>query len=76
MKLYEEVELIRDRAEYADAGVKKGDKGVILMDEERNGYILVGFYGDDYDGDVWSELNDVGVRIEDLRVIRNAPENI
>ena len=75
MKLYEEVELMRDRAEYADACVKKGDKGVILMDEERNGYILVGFYGDDYDGDVWTDLNDVGVRIEDLRV-SNAPENI
>lgn len=75
MKLYEEVELMRDRTEYADAGVKKGDKGVILMDEERNGYILVGFYGDDYDGDVWTDLNDVGVRIEDLRA-SNAPENI
>ncbi len=30
MKEYDRVELINDRQEYLDAGVKKGDKGTIL----------------------------------------------
>ena len=42
MKEYDRVELIKDRAEYKKAGVKSGDKGVILGGD-RNGYVLVYF---------------------------------
>lgn len=40
MKEYDRVELIKDRQEYLDVGVKKGDKGTILG-ENRLGYWLV-----------------------------------
>ena len=71
MKEYDRVELINDRQEYLDAGVKKGDKGTILG-ENRLGYWLVYFDGEifqDEDG-VWSTTEiDVGVKEEDLKII-------
>ena len=41
MKELDRVELIKDRAEYADRGIKAGAKGTIMLGEERNGYVLV-----------------------------------
>ncbi len=70
MKEYDRVELIRDRAEYKERGVKKGDQGRILGGE-RNGYFLVYFYGEKYvvDGIELLSETDVGVRAEDLEVV-------
>ena len=71
MKEYDRVELINDRKEYLDAGVKKGDTGTILG-EKRFGYWLVYFDGEcfqDTDG-VWKTTEiDVGVQEQDLEVI-------
>ncbi len=64
MKEYDRVELIKDRAEYKKAGVKSGDKGVILGGE-RNGYVLVYFDGkivQDENGVYCTTEIDVGVR--------------
>ena len=47
MKELNRVELIKERAEYREAGVKVGDKGMI-MDEERKGYVLAYFDGELY----------------------------
>ncbi len=61
------VELIKDRAEYTERGVHKGDRGVISLGE-RNGYVLVLFSGkiaDDPCADI-----DIGMRVEDLKVIK------
>ena len=74
MKELNRVELIKERAEYREAGVKVGDKGTI-MGEERNGYVLVYFDGEIYqdkDGIYCTTEKDVGVRVEDLKVI---PDN-
>ena len=71
MKEYDRVELIKGRREYLNAGIKKGDKGVILG-ENRNGYWLVVFDGEIYqDSDgVWKTTEiDVGVLDEDLKTI-------
>ena len=72
MREYDRVELIKDKKEYNNAGVKKGDKGVILG-EKRQGYWLVYFDGEifqDTDG-VWKTTEiDVGVLEEDLKVIK------
>ena len=77
MKEYDRVELIKDKQEYLDAGVKKGDKGTILG-ENRLGYWLVYFDGEifqDEDG-IWSTTEiDVGVKEEDLKVIWECPED-
>jgi len=71
MKVYDRVELINDRAEYAKRGVHKGDVGTVMMGE-RNGYVLVYFDGEEYINKygyrLMSEI-DVGVRIDDLSVI-------
>ena len=71
MKEYDRVELIKDRQEYLDAGVKKGDRGIILG-ENRLGYWLVYFEGENFqdtDG-VWKTTEiDVGVKEEDVKVI-------
>ncbi len=67
MKELDYVELIKDRAEYAKEGVYKGDRGIISLGE-RNGYVLVLFSGkiqDDPAADI-----DIGIRIDDLKVIR------
>ena len=72
MKDFDRVMLIKDRAEYAKEGVHKGDVGTVMMAEERHGYILVFFDGDEYinkDGQRVVKEIDVGVRIEDLEVI-------
>lgn len=71
MKEYDRAELIKERREYLNAGIKKGDKGVILG-ENRNGYWLVVFDGEIYqDSDgVWKTTEiDVGVLDEDLKTI-------
>ena len=71
MKEYDRVELIKDRAEYKKAGVKSGDKGVILGGE-RNGYVLVYFDGkivQDENGVYFTTEIDVGVRAEDLKLL-------
>lgn len=71
MKEYDRVELIKDRAEYIERGVHKGDRGVILGDN-RSGYFLVYFDGEikqDEDGVYYSTEIDVGVRAEDLKVL-------
>lgn len=47
MKELDKVRFIKDRAEYAKRGVKRGDVGTIL-DKERNGYVLVVIDGDIY----------------------------
>ena len=74
MKELDRVELIKERAEYRETGVEVGDKGTI-MGEERNGYVLVYFDGEIYqdkDGVYCTTEKDVGVRVEDLKVI---PDN-
>lgn len=71
MKEYDRVELIKERREYLNAGIKKGDKGVILG-ENRNGYWLVVFDGEIYqdsDGVRKTTEIDVGVLDEDLKTI-------
>ena len=77
MKEYDRVELINDRQEYLAAGGKKGDKGTILG-ENRLGYWLVYFDGEifqDEDG-IWSTTEiDVGVKEEDLKVIKESDKN-
>ena len=74
MKEYDRVELLNDRPEYLAAGVKKGDKGVILG-EKRVGFWLVYFDGEifqDTDG-VWKTTEiDVGVLEKDLKVIKES----
>ncbi len=71
MKELDTVELIRDRAEYKKAGVKKGDQGIILGGK-RCGYFLVYFYKDKYINSEGFELYheiDVGVLDKDLKVV-------
>lgn len=71
MKELDRVELIKDRAEYREQGVYLGDKGII-MGEERNGYVLVYFDGEIYqneNGVYCTTEIDIGVRVEDLKVI-------
>ena len=74
MKEYDRVELIKERQEYLDSGVKKGDRGTILG-EKRLGYWLVYFDGEIFqDTDsVWktTEIN-VGVKEEDLIIIKES----
>ena len=76
MKEYDRVELIVDKKRYADQGLKKGDKGVVLG-QERNGYWLVYFDGEifqDTDG-VWKTTEiDAAVLEEDVRVIWECPD--
>lgn len=71
MKELDRVKLIKDRAEYAEAGVHKGDVGTLMMGE-RNGYVLVFFDGEPYktsEGITLLDEIDVGVRVEDLEVL-------
>lgn len=72
MKELDRVMLIKDRAEYKEAGVKAGDKGIIMGAERYGGYVLVYFDGEIYqdeDGVYCTTEKDVGVRKEDLKVI-------
>ncbi len=66
MKELDYVELIKDRAEYTERDVHKGDRGVISLGE-RNGYVLVLFSGKIAD-DPYADIA-VGIRISDLKVI-------
>ena len=72
MKELERVMLIKDRAEYEKRGIKVGHKGTVMLGEERNGYVLVFFDGDWYKNKYGAMVMrdiDVGVRVEDLKVI-------
>ena len=71
MKEYDKVELISDKKEFTDLGLKKGDKGTILG-PKRNGYWLVVFEREllqDEDGVWYSTDIDVAVLDEDVKVI-------
>lgn len=72
MKELDRVMLIKDRAEYREAGVKAGDKGIIMGAERYGGYVLVYFDGEifrDEDGVYCTTEKDVGIKVEDLKVI-------
>lgn len=73
MKEHDRVKLIKDRAEYAQEGVHKGDVGTLMMGD-RNGYVLVFFDGEYYINKygfrLLSEI-EVAVRIDDLEVIQD-----
>lgn len=75
---YDIVELVKDRAEYLAAGVKKGDRGWVNLGD-RNGFRLVMFDGktEHIDGiDVMIE-NPVGVWEKDLIVVeQNIPTTL
>ncbi len=72
MKELDRVKLIKDRAEYAEAGVHKGDVGTLMMGE-RNGYVLVFFDGEYYQDHGYTLRADIeaAVRAEDLEVIQD-----
>lgn len=65
------VELIRDKKQYEELGVKKGERGTILLGE-RNGYYLVGFHEEVFqnkNGDWDTNEVELAVPKEDLKVI-------
>lgn len=71
MKLLDRVELISDKKKFTSMGLKKGDKGIVLG-EERNGYWLVVFDGEIFQGEdgVWQTTEiDAAVLEEDVKVI-------
>ena len=71
MKELDRVRLIKDRAEYSNRGVHKGNVGTLMMGE-RSGYVLVYFDGEPYkspEGITLLGEIDIGVRSEDLEVI-------
>lgn len=72
MKELDLVQLIKDRKEYAEKGVHKGDIGILMMGE-RNGYVLVFFDGDEYQVDGITLISDVevAVRPDDLKVLND-----
>ena len=70
MKLYDKVKLIKERAEYKQAGIKALDTGIIIG-ENKNGYVLVCFDGETYldtDNVFKTTEKHVGIRIEDLEL--------
>ena len=72
MKEFDRVRLIKERDKYAKEGVHKGAVGTIMMDDVRNGYVLVFFDGEEYInkyGERGLEEIDVGVLVEDLEVL-------
>lgn len=76
MKEYDRVELISDKKEFTDLGLKKGDKGTILG-PRRNGYWLVYFDGEIYQDEegVWCTTEiDTAVTDEDVKVIWECPD--
>ena len=71
MKEYDRVKLIKDRSDYAKAGVKAGDTGIILG-PKKSGYFLVIFDGEIYqdeNGTYCTTEKDAAVLEEDLEVI-------
>lgn len=73
MKEYDRVKLIKDRTDYAKRGIHKGAVGTIMMDDVRSGYVLVFFDGVYYISESGYQLLkeiEVGVRVEDLEVIK------
>ena len=74
MKILDRVKFIKDRAEDRKKGIKIGDTGTVL-DEERNGYVLVVIEGEPYqnkDGIYCTTDIDIGARVEDLEVIKES----
>ncbi|MBQ8451823.1 MAG: hypothetical protein IJ538_03505 [Clostridia bacterium] len=72
MKNYDKVKLINLKNEYEKLGLKLGDTGIV-MGEEKNGYVLVYFYGNIYqdkDGVYKTTEIDAGILIEDLEIIK------
>lgn len=67
IKEYDKVELIVDNAEYTKHGVKKGDKGIVVMDYAMQGSILVDFTNVLPDGRCCGDC--ITVDIKDLKVI-------
>lgn len=67
IKEYDEVELIADNAEYTKHGIKKGDRGIVVIDYAVQGSILVDFTrvlpGGKCIGDC------ISVDIKDLKVV-------
>lgn len=73
MKEYDRVMLIKDRAEYANRGIHKGDVGTLMIGDVRHGYVFVFFDGEPRqtrDGITYLDEIDVGVRVEDLEVVK------
>ena len=74
MKMNDCVRLIRDRKQYDNDGVHVGDEGILLLNDVRNGYVLVGFDGgtqivDGYEIGIEKE---VAVLAEDLEMVWSA----
>ena len=70
MKLYDKVKLIKERAEYKQAGIKALETGIIIG-ENRNGYVLVCFDGEIYldtDNVYKTTEKHVGIKKEDLEL--------
>ena len=76
MKLLNRVELIVDKKRYTDQGLKKGDRGIVLG-EERNGYWLVYFDGEIFQGEdgIW-DCSDISAAVEDedVKVVWECPD--
>ena len=74
MKEYDRVRLIKDRSDYAKAGVKAGDTGIILG-PKKLGYFFVVFDGEiglqDENGVYYTTEKDAAVLEEDLEVIED-----
>ena len=73
MKEYDRVRLIKNRSDYAKAGVKAGDEGIILG-PKKLGYFLVIFDGEIYqdeNGVYCTTEKDAAVLEEDLEVIED-----
>jgi hypothetical protein len=67
MKYLDDVKVIKGRPEYSKEGVEMGMEGIILMAEIRYGTFEIVF--PDEDG---ADRNFVGIRPEDLEVIRSS----
>ena len=70
MKMHDKVKLIKERAEYKQAGIKAFDTGIIIG-ENRNGYVLVCFDGEmflDTDNVYKTTEKHVGIKTDDLEL--------
>lgn len=67
IKEYDEVELIVDNAECTKHGIKKGDRGIVVIDYAVQGSILVDFTRVLPDGECIGDC--ISVDIKDLKVV-------
>lgn len=67
IKEYDEVELIVDNTEYTKHGIKKGDRGIVVIDYAVQGSILVDFTRVLPDGKCIGDC--ISVDIKDLKVV-------